>query len=273
MEQVTNTVFWGILRESEHPPNRENDDAAILKETGRVIREMTGAEVSIYQPEEIPDGVVLPDLVFFMCEKPEVLDRLDGLQSRGVAMVNTPQSVRETYRYNTVKKLESFDFYPRTATLFTNDGNFNSFFPLWLKRFDFHAVTSEDVCQAKDAKDLKAKLARFNERGIGQVLAQQHVEGDLIKFYGIGDRWFEYFYHKDQDLKSWPFDKSRLKDIARRGARELGVEIFGGDAIVTQSGDIFLIDLNAWPSFALYRSVASRHIAEHILDKIKKRSL
>lgn len=268
---MAKTVFWGILRECEHSPNRENDDAAILRETGRVIQELTGDEVLIYQPEEIPESAELPDLIFFMCERPEVLDRLEAMQKRGVEMVNTPQSVRETYRYNTVKKLESFEFYPRTAMLHTNDGSFGEFFPLWLKRFDFHAVTSEDVCQVKDAGDLKAKLARFKARGIGQVLAQQHVEGDLIKFYGIHDRWFEHFYHKDQVLKSYPFELSRLKEIARRGARELGVEIFGGDAIVTKSGDIYLIDLNAWPSFALYRKTASQHIAEHIVDKIRKR--
>lgn len=267
------TVCWGILRESEHSPNRENDDEAILRETGRKIRQHSNVEVSIFSPEAIPTGGELPDLIFFMCEKPEVLDSLEALQNLGVQMVNTPQSVRNTYRYNTVKKLQSFDFYPRTVSLSTNDGNFNGFFPLWLKRFDFHAVTTDDVCQARDPSELKIKLSRFKERGIDQVLAQGHIEGDLIKFYGIHDHWFQYFYHKDQDLKSYPFDKTRLMEIVRRGARELGLEIYGGDAIITKSGQIFLIDVNAWPSFALYRDMASQHIADHIMARIKSLSV
>ena len=263
------TVCWGILRESEHSPNRENDDEAILRETGNKIRQYSNVEVSIFSPEFIPKSGELPDLVFFMCERPEVLDSLEALESRGVRMVNTPQGVRNTYRYNTVKKLQDFDFYPRTVSLSTSDGNFNGFFPLWLKRVDFHAVSADDVCQARDSSELKIKLSLFKQRGIEQILAQGHIEGDLIKFYGIQDRWFQYFYHKGQDLKSYAFDKTRFAEIVRSGARELDLEIYGGDAIITKSGEIFLIDLNAWPSFALYRDIASQHIADHIMAKIK----
>jgi hypothetical protein len=267
------TVCWGILRESEHSPNRENDDEAILRETARKIAKNANVDVSVFSPESIPKNRDFPDLVFFMCEKPEVLDELRELEVQGALMVNTPQSVRNTYRFNTVKKLESFDFYPRTVSLATNDGSFNGFFPLWLKRLDFHAVSPEDVCLARDSSELKIKLANFKLRGIEQILAQGHIEGDLIKFYGVQDRWFEHFYHKDQDLKSYAFDKSRFEEIVRIGARELGLEIYGGDAIVTKAGKIFLIDLNAWPSFALYRDIASQHIADHVMMKLNIRSL
>jgi len=41
----------------------------------------------------------------------------------------------------------------------------------------------------------------------------------------------------------------------------LGLEVYGGDAIVSQDGAISVIDLNAWPSFALFRPVAAGHIA------------
>lgn len=262
-------VCWGILRESEHSPNRENDDAAILQETAKKIRQSAGVEVLVFRPDEVPAGPELPDLVFFMCERPEVLDALERLQERGVGMVNTPQSVRNTYRYNTVKLLENFDFYPAVETLSTAGTDSNGFYPLWLKRLDFHAVSGDDVCRASDPRELKAALARFKDRGFERVLAQRHVEGDLIKFYGVQDRWFQHFYHKGQDVQYHAFDESRLKETARRGARALGLEIYGGDAIVAKDGGIFVIDVNAWPSFALYRDIASRHIADHILEKIK----
>ena len=37
--------------------------------------------------------------------------------------------------------------------------------------------------------------------------------------------------------------------------------MYGGDAIVSPAGAISVIDLNAWPSFALFRPVAAGHIA------------
>jgi predicted ATP-grasp superfamily ATP-dependent carboligase len=48
----------------------------------------------------------------------------------------------------------------------------------------------------------------------------------------------------------------------------LDLEVFGGDAVVTSDGSIYLIDINAWPSFALFRKEASEAIARHILSKI-----
>jgi hypothetical protein len=35
-------------------------------------------------------------------------------------------------------------------------------------------------------------------------------------------------------------------------------------SIATASGGIVLLDLNAWPSFALYREEAAERIAEHL---------
>ena len=43
---------------------------------------------------------------------------------------------------------------------------------------------------------------------------------------------------------------------ARRGRARL--EVYGGDAIATADGELVLLDLNAWPSFALYRDEAAR---------------
>jgi len=40
--------------------------------------------------------------------------------------------------------------------------------------------------------------------------------------------------------------------------------VYGGDAIATARGDLVLLDLNAWPSFALYRDEASAEIAAYL---------
>jgi len=101
---------------------------------------------------------------------------------------------------------------------------------------------------------------------------QPHVDGDLVKFYGIGGNarsdgtpaWFRWFYHKNQTVAGHPLDAVALGRSVRRAASALGLEVYGGDAIVTADRRIVLIDVNAWPSFALYRDEASSAIAEHL---------
>jgi D-alanine-D-alanine ligase-like ATP-grasp enzyme len=59
-----------------------------------------------------------------------------------------------------------------------------------------------------------------------------------------------------------------LKDAFFCAAKALELEVFGGDAVVAPDGSLYIIDINAWPSFALFREEASSAIARHILTKI-----
>lgn len=61
-----------------------------------------------------------------------------------------------------------------------------------------------------------------------------------------------------------PFDPAQLAWLARRAAAALGLEVYGGDALVTAPGRFVLLDLNAWPSFALYRDEAAERIASYL---------
>jgi D-alanine-D-alanine ligase-like ATP-grasp enzyme len=69
-------------------------------------------------------------------------------------------------------------------------------------------------------------------------------------------------------LKGYPFLEYELKEAFFRAAKALKLEIFGGDAVVASDGAVYIIDINAWPSFALFRREASAAIARHILTKI-----
>ena len=91
-----------------------------------------------------------------------------------------------------------------------------------------------------------------------------------IRHRRVGETWFRWFYHKDQKLKRHPFSEGELRDAFFGAARALRLEIFGGDAVVTSDGSIYIIDINAWPSFALFRREASAAIARHILTKISE---
>ena len=121
-----------------------------------------------------------------------------------------------------------------------------------------------------------ARMLRGKRVGLSAAVVQEHVPGDLIKFYGVGrgdaeERdWFVWFYHRDQHLAGNAFEPAELARTARSAAASLGLEIFGGDAIATADGRLVLIDLNAWPSFALFREEASHHIAAHLAARFRK---
>jgi hypothetical protein len=144
--------------------------------------------------------------------------------------------------------------------------------PLWVKRGDVHNTQEGDVVLAATPAAVHTALRGLAARGIPRAVLQPHVDGDLIKFYGIGagggphrePPWFRWFYHKDQRLAGHPLDPRQLARLVRRAAAALGLEVYGGDAIATAAGELVLLDVNAWPSFALYRDEASAGIAAYL---------
>ena len=66
-----------------------------------------------------------------------------------------------------------------------------------------------------------------------------------------------------------PVDARRLARVAAQAAAALGLEVYGGDAIVTADA-LVLLDLNAWPSFARVREEASRVIADHLVGRVER---
>jgi len=144
--------------------------------------------------------------------------------------------------------------------------------PLWVKRADVHNTQAGDVFLATTARELADALGGLRARGIPRAVLQPHIRGDLVKFYGIGrdasadggPAWFRWFYHREQVLAGHRFDPTDLGRLAHRAAAALGLEIYGGDAIARGRGELTLLDLNAWPSFALYRDEAAPVIAAHL---------
>ena len=83
--------------------------------------------------------------------------------------------------------------------------------------------------------------------------------------------WFEWFYHRDKGMLGHSFEASSLRQAAFAAAAALGLEIFGGDAIIQPDGDPKIVDINAWPSFARYRDRAAQAIADHLTERFQRR--
>ena len=278
---------WGIFRELEHSPGRETDDALILRGVAARLEE-NGFSVTLKTAEEVASGESdPPPFLFVMCERPEILRSLDLWEERGTFVVNRPEAIRNTNRHRTAA-LFARDGIPFPASVLVSTSERDPVGPsgtadltgCWIKRGDAHKTQTSDVVRARDRADGIEALRDLSRRGIPRALLQEHVPGDLVKFYGLGAAaphpetgaagWFEWFYHRDQVLARHPFDADRLASDARRAAGALGLEVWGGDAVVGRDGIPILIDLNAWPSFALYRETAAPRIAAWIAARFRQ---
>ena len=276
---MRHSYCWGIFRESAHSPGRETDDTEILRLTGKHL-EARGFRVVIQSPEEISAlPAERPRGVFLMCEQVPILAHLQELAARGVPHVNSPLAVLNTYRDRMIALLDeaAVSFVP-SRLVDTAGVDEVGALPLWVKRADVHNTQDGDVTYAATADDVHAALAALAKRGMRRAVLQPHVDGDLVKFYGIGGNartdgtpaWFRWFYHKNQTVAGHPLDATALGRAVRRAAAALGLEVYGGDAIATADGRLVLIDVNAWPSFALYRDEASAAIAEHLVRRFSR---
>jgi hypothetical protein len=279
---------WGIYRELAHSPGRETDDAEILRAVAREL-ETRGFHVELKSPDELHetsgaggDGEPPPN-VFVMCERPAIVERLSAWERRGTRIVNRPSGIRNTDRERTIALFARHSVpFPHSVLVETVKGPETFRGPCWVKRGDVHATQEGDVAYAGGREALAERLSILATRGITHAVVQDHAPGDLIKFYGVSGlpeaeaeengagpassspprpSWFQWFYHRDQTLHRYAFDEDALAAAASRAAGALGLDVYGGDAIVSPEGALCIIDLNAWPSFALFREVASTRIA------------
>ncbi len=270
---------WGIFRESAHSPGRVDDDAAIMHRVGEALA-TSGFTVKLLRADNIEPAFETPSaMIFAMCEQGEILDRLKKAGQAGAIIVNSPDAIRNTYRHRMVELFaQNHVLAPVSHVVATNAVKLPLATGVWIKRYDFHATQSDDVMYVASETGFREALARFADRGIPFVVAQEHVEGDLIKFYGVGragagapgSDWFEWFYHRDKGMTGYPFKVERLRAVARSAAAALGVEVFGGDAIIRRDGEPVIIDLNAWPSYAKYRDKAAQSIADYLAHRFHR---
>jgi hypothetical protein len=278
-------VGIGIYREIEHSPGRVADDAAILEAAGRRLEE-GGVAVEYLRPGEITDRAELPALAFAMVEGRSALGELEKWERRGVTVVNRPKAIAHTHRESMIPLLEQRRIPVPESRLLDcaapvpgGRENDRLFAACWVKPATEHKTREGDVLFASDASCVRDALTRLRERGQPRAIVERHVEGDLVKFYGVSaangageaatPAWFEWFHPRERPAAGHAVDTELLRAHASRAAGALGLDVWGGDAIVTPAGAIFLIDINAWPSFALYREAAADQIGAHLAARLR----
>ena len=282
-------ICCGVFREVEHSPGRESDDAAILTAAGRRLEERDGFFVGYRSAAELTGRErILPALAFAMCEGSTALESLARWESRGACVVNSAHAVANTHRERMIPLLAR-DRIPMPDSLVLDPADplpsgpdaDRIFSACWIKQATEHKTREGDVVFATDASKVRDALEQLRDRGLPRAVAQRHVEGDLVKFYGVTaaaapedqailPSWFQWFHPREHPVAGHAFDARSLREIAFRASAALGLEVWGGDAIVNPDGRIFVIDVNAWPSFALFREEAADHIAANLAARVRR---
>ena len=278
----------GIMRAGAYSPNHIGNDTAIFNAAAEQLRKR-GCLVNIYSEEQFNGAGVNEDIILNMCRERESIERLQRLEDEGRLVVNSGYGIENCTRERMTRILLGNGIpYPDSLIVDTNEAvkpmlKKSGFKSCWIKRGDFHAMHKEDVSYVRHPEEAQEVLQEYFLRGIKRAVINVHLEGDLIKFYGVrGTQFFYWFYPfdaghskygyeavngKSQGIK---FDEQELKDICNRAADELNVEVYGGDCIVGADGKMRIIDFNDWPSFAPCRTAAAPHIAKRVLAMVKE---
>jgi hypothetical protein len=272
----------GIYREKRFSPGiHAAGDAEILTLTQAAL-ERAGYQTMLIAPERLPTMCPSAPVVFSMCQSLEALAVLQEWEQQGVLVFNTPAAVRSCYRRALVTALRQTTLPFPHSVIVPLDGTepIETICPAlpestagwWVKRGDVHAMQSDDVLCVRHAADLPVQLARLRQRGIGHAVVQEHIAGQEWKFYAVRGHGVLHAFAL-HDAHCPPMDYARLNTLARQASGVLGLDIYGGDCLMTSDGTLYLIDLNDWPSFRGCRPVAASHIAQHILTQAQQRGV
>lgn len=277
----------GISRGEKYSPNLAENDAAIFN---AVVEELKagGHSVTTIAEDEMVQYDYRPfDKVFTMARDIFSLVILEKdtdtqTQSKFINSINgilscTNKASMANQMLDAGIPQPEFVFGQKKEILYCSTEDLNDIVPpLWMKNCDGSAVVKEDTIFCKDKEAFHVAFANFVERDVNMWMAQMHMEGDLIKFYGVeGTSFFSWNYASKGHSKfgheavngvekGYEFNPERVKLYADMIAKKLDVPVYGGDAIINEEGEFFFIDFNDFPSFSSCREEAAKAIAQRI---------
>jgi glutathione synthase/RimK-type ligase-like ATP-grasp enzyme len=261
----------GVYREAEFSPGKVEADAAILDAVLDHFRARGDEVVALDAANFVQAAPDRFDLVLAMCQSERALGRLAALEQTGSLVINSPLAIRSCYRDRLGAALEGTRVPTPVGLLVTtyamiepqSIAPFDFAAGVFVKRGDLHALTADDVVKVERPDRLRSELARFAARGITSAYLQQAVDGTVVKFYGVSGGG--YFAAVSDGGTLAASLENALADAANIAAAALGLEIWGGDAIVNDRG-FTIVDFNDWPSFSRVRAQAAQAIARRCLE-------
>lgn len=270
-----------VKRAGVYSPNHIGNDTAILNVVAEQLRKR-GCEVSLYSEEELLAGKVSERIVVNMCRGPRSIALLQQFEEEGRIVINSGYGIENCLRERMTHILVGNDIpFPESIVVSTDEAvksrlTKGDFRHCWIKRADSHTMHKEDVTLVRHPVEAQEVLQEYFLRGIKRAVISRHIEGRLVKFYGItGTTFFQWLFpHADSGAGSaalTKIDEERMRNICFAAAEALDVKVFGGDCIITPGGEMIIVHINDWPSFAPCRTEAATAIAKAVMAEIKNR--
>ncbi len=276
------------MRAGSFSPNHIGNDAAIINLVADQLRKR-GCEVNLYSEEQFLSGAVTEHIILNMCRERRSIQLLQEREDAGDLVINSGYGIENCTRERMTRILIGSNIpYPESLIVDTDEVVKDrlakaGFERSWVKRGDMHTMHREDVSYARHPQEAQEILQEYFLRGMKRAVINKHLEGDLIKFYGVmGTPFFYWFYPFEAGhskygaekingaAKHLNLDVAALHAICAKAADILDVKIYGGDCIINADGSMAIIDFNDWPSFAPCRAEAAPVIARMVMSEIKK---
>lgn len=267
-----------IARNPENSPNMSDKDMQLFH---KIAEELKACGHTVEILEEKDDISAKYDAVFHMSRTAATLEKLATCEAKGIYVTNPVKGVKNCSRREFIAILDANNIaQPRhTYINTTTENNKKLKFPGWLKKSKGWSRNACDVQFAASAAEYEKALARLAATGCDEAIYCEHISGDIVKFYGVRSEEFFRYHYPDPEKTKFGLEKingtpqrhtfapEKLRETAMRAAKAIGINIFGGDCIITADGEIYIIDINDFPSFAAYRDEAAKNIATSIIRK------
>ena len=279
-----------ISRHPKYSPNSEARDEALFRSLVMNFA-LQGVSVATFDEavfEHHPPQLEKSTLIVSMARSEAALQALAATEERGVTVLNSPRALQKAQRTDfqqwfaesghAAKHWHTSELTPELKATLP--------FPLWWKRNNTATTSANDVQFIENKMQLDVLLQQHPQE---DALLMEHVEGQLIKFYGVvGTNFFyaephspkgfskfgheQHNHHKNLAVSS-PMWKQTLRTMhtsATQVAQQSGFSIYGGDAILREDGTFVFIDFNDFPSFSACLPEASEAIVQHCLSLLTK---
>ncbi len=269
-----------VHRAHRFSPNCVERDAAVLSAIHKAF-ETKGYCVEHVEEDDITEEYLqsVSCIIISMARSKEALMLLEKWEQQEEHTVwNSAKSLLKNTR---AKQMERFLFsrLPIPSTEITDDPKSTTLnFPLWVKTGGGDAEAATDVRYFSNNDELQN--ADFEERQT--YVLSEHVDGDLLKFYGIAGTSFFYAYAPTSSgsgfskfgleahngaSRGYAYDVEQLHQLGEKAAKICNFKLYGGDCIVRPDGSFALIDFNDFPSFAPCAQEAARALVERLTFK------
>ncbi|MBQ7635348.1 MAG: hypothetical protein IJS89_07245 [Bacteroidaceae bacterium] len=251
-----------VSRALRYSPDAVSRDARVLALAIARLH-AAGHALSLVDEDSFAASPHMPaphDAIVHMARSEAALVKLEKCQQQGIRVVNSPAALlRHPTRCARLDRLAAAGVSVPDHSHYEAGQPYAGAFPVWLKALR-NDTSGRWVHRVADADALASFQQRAATAGITAFSVEAPLEGVQVKCYGVvGTSFVRCIAAEGVSLSSEA--EARVLQTAAASAEALGMEIYGGDAMVSADGVPCVFDMNDFPSFGPFAEEAAEAIA------------